>query len=79
MRADICDPNDQEAVAKLRRVLRGLRAELEDKNWAIGVDLYRFKIGDAELLVFCDEWSVDIEGSDDLVQKISTEVAQHVA
>ena len=76
MRADICDSNDEAAVARFRGVLRGLGAQLEDKSWAIGVDLHRLKIGDAELLVFSDQWSLDIEGPDDLVQRILSEYAR---
>jgi len=76
MRADICDSSDDAAVARFRGVLRGLGAQLEDKSWAIGVDLHRLKIGDVELLVFSDAWSLDIEGPDDLVQRILTEYEQ---
>jgi len=76
MRADICNSDHEVAVAKFRGVLDRLGAQLEDKGWAIGVDIYRLKIGDVELSVFSDEWSLDIEGPDDLVQEILRRYAQ---
>jgi hypothetical protein len=79
MRADICDSNDEAAVARFRDALRRLGAQLDEKGWAIGVDLYRLKIGDEQLSVFSDEWSLDIEGSEDLVQRVLREYAQTVA
>ena len=54
-------------------------AQLDDKSWAIGVYLYRLRIGDEELSVFSDEWSLDIEGPDDLVQRVLKEYAPNVA
>ena len=75
MRADICDSNDEAAVATFRDALRRLGAQLDDKSWAIGVDLYHLRIGDEELSVFSDAWSLDIEGSDDLVQRVLKEFA----
>jgi hypothetical protein len=73
MRADICDSNDEAAVARFRGVLRRLGAQLDEKSWALGVDLYRLRIGDEELSVFSDAWSLDIEGSDDLVKRVLRE------
>lgn len=79
MRADICYSNDEAAVARFRDALRRLGAQLDEKSWAIGVDLYRLRIGDEELSVFSDEWSLDIEGSDDLVQRVLREYAHNAA
>ena len=79
MRADICDSNDEAAVARFRDALRRLGAQLDEKDWAIGVDLYRLKIGDEQLSVFSDEWSLDIEGSEDLVHRVLREYAHAVA
>ena len=79
MRADICDSNDEAAVARFRDALRRLGAQLDDKDWAIGVDLYHLTIGDEQLSVFSDEWSLDIEGSDNLVQRVLREYEQTVA
>ncbi len=79
MRADICDSNDEAGVARFREALRRLGAQLDEKSWAIGVDLYRLKIGDEQLSVFSDEHSLDIEGSDDLVQRVLREYAHNAA
>ena len=76
MRADICDPNDEMAVARFREALRRLGAQFNDKTWAIGVNLYHLSIGDEQLLVFSDAWSLDIEGSDDLVKRVLKEYAE---
>jgi hypothetical protein len=51
-----------------------LGAKLDQKSWAIGVDVYRLRIGDEELSVFSDAWSLDIEGSDSLVQRVLREL-----
>lgn len=77
MRADICESNDEAAVARFREALRRLGARLEDRSWAIGVDHYRLQIGDEELSVFSDEWSLDIEGPDTLVQTVLREYAHN--
>ena len=61
------------------RSLRRLGAQLDDKSWAMGVDLYRLRIGDQELSVFSDAWSLDIEGPDDLVQRVLREYAHNAA
>jgi hypothetical protein len=37
------------------------------------------KIGDDELTIFCDELSLDIEGSDDLVHRVLREYEQTMA
>ena len=69
----------QGAVSRFRDALRRLGAQLDDKSWAIGVDLYRLKIGDEQLSVFSDEHSLDIEGSDGLVQRVLREYAHNAA
>jgi hypothetical protein len=76
MRADICDSNDEASVARFRTAVRRLGARLEEKDWAIGVDLYRLRVGSEELSVFCDEWSVDIEGPEALVRRVLDEYAR---
>ena len=75
MRADICKSNDELATARFREVLRRMGAELVEKTGAIGVDLYQLKIGDEQLSVFTDPWSTDIEGSEQLVQRVLSEFA----
>jgi hypothetical protein len=70
MRADICDPKDNEAVERFRDTLLSMGAKIDDQAWAMGVDLYRVSIEGESLLIFRDTWSVDIEGSELLVRKI---------
>jgi hypothetical protein len=73
MRADICDASDEKAVERFRSALRRLGAQIDDKSWVAGCDIYRLKIGDETLTVFSDELSLDIEGSQSLIQKVLEE------
>jgi hypothetical protein len=70
MRANICEPNETEQVARFRALLVGLGAEKTNAAWAVGVDMWTFAIGTKELRIFQDAWSLDIEGPDDLVTEI---------
>jgi len=79
MRADICEPDDTAAVERFRLALRRLGAVREAKDWAPECDIYRMKIGDDELTIFCDQWSLDIEGSEGLVRIVLSEYEQTVA
>lgn len=79
MHADICDPNDEAAVARFRDALRRLGAQLVDKGWGIGVDHYCLPIGDEELSIFCDACSLDIEGFDDLIGMVLREFTRDAA
>ena len=76
MRADICYPSDENAIERFRRTLRRLDAQLVGKDWVVGTDIYSLRIGDQELTVFSDTWSVDIEGPDNLVHKVLREYRQ---
>jgi hypothetical protein len=73
MRADICEPDDTAAVERFRSALRRLGAVRQAKDWMPDCDIYRMKIGDDELAIFCDQWSLDIEGPDDLVHRVLSE------
>jgi len=73
MRADICDSNDEAAMTRFRETLKRLGASLVKKDWSMGVDLYHVQIGEEKLLVFSDEWSTDIEGSDQLIRLVLSE------
>ena len=75
MHADICEADDTGAIARLREALRSLGAELSDRDWAIGVDLYRLRVGSQEVTIYSDAWSVDIEGPEELVNRITAAVA----
>jgi hypothetical protein len=79
MRADICDPSDTAAVERFRSALRRLGAVRLAKDWVPDGDIYRMKIGDDELTIFCDNWSLDIEGPDDLVRRVVSEYEQTLA
>ena len=70
MRADICDSDDEIAVERFKSTLAQLGAKQEGKSWGLGVDVLDLKIGDSVLTVFSDEWSIDIEGPPELVQKV---------
>jgi len=73
MRADICDPEDAAAVARFVAALRNLGADLSEKSWGLGVDVYQVSIGGEELTVFSDSWSIDVEGPNALVHKVLQE------
>jgi len=79
MRADICDPDDNEAVERFRATLRRIGADLSERSWAVGVDLYRVSVGGEELRIFSDPWSIDIEGSPALVERVLSEFQRRVA
>lgn len=70
MRADICDPDDNDALGSFLQVLKDLGAEFESGGWGIGVSLYKVAIAGAVLTIFNDSWSVGIEGPDGLVTTV---------
>lgn len=70
MRADICGSDDQAAVDRFKGTLLQLGANILDKTWAIGVDVFEFEMEGEAVTLFSDPWSVDIEGSDAIVEKI---------
>jgi hypothetical protein len=77
MRADICEPTDIATLAAFQQALQSLGAEKEDVlDSSLGVRLVKFRIGQETLLVFNDNWSVDIEGSEPLVVEVSNAVAE---
>jgi len=79
MRADICEPDDSAAVERFRSALGRLGAVRQVKDWVPDCDIYRMRLGDDELTIFCDQWSLDIEGPDDLVHRVMREYEQNVA
>jgi len=76
MKADICSPDDSAAVERFRSALRRLGATEVAKEWVPDVDHYRLRIGDAELTIFIDQWTLDIEGPDELVHQVLSEYGQ---
>jgi hypothetical protein len=77
MRADICETGDARALEKFKETLRLMGAKKEDENWAIGVSTTTIKIGDQQLTVFSDAYSMDIEGPERLVKAVVAEF-QHL-
>ena len=73
MRADICDADDAASVERFRAALTRLGTASAGKDWALGVEVYRLRIGDDELTIFSDAWSIDVEGPDPLVQRLLRE------
>lgn len=73
MRADICRSDDGAALERFRETLRRLGAQVEGKGWAIGVDHHRLQIAGEHLSIFSDAWEVDIEGPDELVERVVRE------
>jgi len=70
MHAHICDPDDEIAVERFKSTFKQLGAKSVGKSWGIGVDVLDFQIGEAVITVFSDTWSIDIEGPEQLVQKV---------
>jgi hypothetical protein len=71
MRADICEPSDAAALARFKQVLQALGAELlGNYGSSFDVELLEVRIGAELLHVFSDAWSVDIEGPQQLVERI---------
>ena len=77
MRADICEPSDAAALVAFRQALRLLGAEARrDFDSSLGVGVVEVRIGSETLLVFRDSWSVDIEGPEELVQRVLNAIAK---
>lgn len=70
MRADICDPSDEDQVERFKAALERLGATSVGKSWGLGVDVLDLQIGQDVLTVFSDAWSVDVEGPEHLVQLV---------
>ncbi|MGA2651414.1 MAG: hypothetical protein ABSF28_12860 [Terracidiphilus sp.] len=70
--SDICKGSDEVSIAALRTALDREGAILIAKGWAMGVDCYAFNIGNHEVCVFIDAWSCDIEGSQEVVDRIKS-------
>jgi hypothetical protein len=68
--AEICEPTDTALVDRFKTFLNERGAKLQSHNWAIGVDMWEYRIGNETLTVFADTWSIDIEGSAELVARI---------
>lgn len=74
MRIDICTTEDETAKAALLAALATVGAHYDSADsdeCPLGVGLHRFRTaGGAALTVFADAWGVDLEGPDDLVNRV---------
>jgi len=70
MHADICEADDTESLARFKAALAQLGAEGVDRTSDLGVNTYLFRIGGEVLTVYSDDWSIDVEGPEQLVLKV---------
>lgn len=76
MRMDICTSDDHETVAAMLGALAAVGALSDEPDSSdpaespLGVGLHRFRVGSQVLTVFVDAWTVDLEGPDELVNRV---------
>ena len=73
MRVDICTNDDHDTTAALLEALAAVGASADEPEFAgsvLGPGLHRFRVGPNVLSVFVDAWSVDLEGPDELVNRV---------
>lgn len=70
MRTDVCDPKDHAALQRFFAALRKLGASPPEKAWGPGVHVYHVKVGGEPLTVISNNWSVDIDGPDAVVERV---------
>jgi hypothetical protein len=75
MRVDICGREDEETVAALLEAIAAAGAVPEDAAFddelPLGVGLHKFHAtGGTPLTVYVDAWGVDLEGPDELVNRV---------
>jgi hypothetical protein len=80
VRIDVCANDDHEAVAALLSALAGIGAMPEDADFGdeqpLGVGLHKFRAAGGDLLtVYVDAWGVDLEGPDELVNRVREHLA----
>ena len=73
MRTDICAREDEAAQTALLEALSAVGAAPED-DFTLEVPfptgLHRFRVGFEYLTVFADAWLIDLEGPDELVERV---------
>jgi hypothetical protein len=73
---DICANDDHDTTAALLEALAAVGAQYEapdsydSSESPLGVGLHRFRVGSKLLSVFVDAWGIDLEGPDELVNKV---------
>ena len=77
MRTDICAREDLDAQTALLEALGSVGAAPEDDlpDVPLPTGLLRFRAGHEVLTVFSDAWGVDLEGPDDLVNRVLERLA----
>jgi hypothetical protein len=79
MRVDVCAREDYDTLAALLAALEvvGARPVEPDADGAeLGAGLHRFRTADGRpLTVFVDAWGVDLEGPDELVNRVTEHLA----
>jgi hypothetical protein len=73
MRTDICAREDEATQTALLEALAAIGAAPEDDSpldVPFPTGLSRFRVGSQTLTVFADAWLVDLEGPDELVQRV---------
>ena len=75
MRVDICTTEDEDTKAALLAALGEVGALPEDADFppdaVLGLGLHKFRTAGGEpLTVYADAWGVDLEGPDDLVNRV---------
>ncbi|HJZ59474.1 MAG TPA: hypothetical protein VKE74_31310 [Gemmataceae bacterium] len=81
MRADICTNDDHDTIAALLEALAAVGAQYDEPDSfdssesPLGVGLHRFQAGPNVLSVFVDAWGVDLEGPDELVNRVLDNMA----
>ena len=75
MRTDICAREDEDTIDALLAALTAVGARPADADFDgtdLGVGRHRFVAADGQqLTVFVDAWGVDLEGSDELVRRVT--------
>jgi hypothetical protein len=70
MRSDVCASDDYATRDRLFEALAAIGASGVGDGDEFGVGLHRFSVGAEALTVFVDAWTVDLEGPDQLVQRV---------
>jgi hypothetical protein len=73
MRTDICAREDHDTQVDLLDALAAIGASPDDDGppgVPFPTGLHRFRAGHQALTVFVDAWLVDLEGPDELVQRV---------
>jgi hypothetical protein len=79
MRVDLCAREDYPTQAKLLEAFAVIGAYPDDDRELevpLPCGLLRFRVGSRFLTVFSDAWAVDLEGPDELVNRVLAELRE---